>query len=45
MNSDQLQCIAEALEEGYGLCPFGRAELKSWIEEEVSRLKMHGVPG
>ena len=37
MNSDQLQGIAAALEEGYGECPQGRAALMRWIEEEVSR--------
>ncbi|WP_282363272.1 hypothetical protein [Pseudomonas sp. PS01297] len=45
MNSDQLQCIAATLEEGYGDCPHGRAALMSWIEEEVSKLKARGVPG
>lgn len=44
MNSDQLQGIAAALEEGYGEYPQGRAALMYWIEEEISKLKAQGVP-
>ncbi len=45
MDSDQLQSIAAALEEGYGDCPHGRAALMRWIEKKISRLKARGVPG
>lgn len=43
MHRDSLNRIAEALEDGYGAYPPGRAALMIWIETEIIKLEARGV--
>lgn len=43
MHRDSFNRIAEALEDGYGACPYGRAALMVWIETEITKLEARGV--